>query len=360
MKKLISMAAVLTAGAMVLAGCGTSAPSPSPDANAAAGSAADTESAAKTGLGVVTSIARSANAKAGTDGAAHADSTIAAVTVDSTGKIVKCVLDTAEPTVSFNASGAITSDKTTEQLSNREIPDAGIKNVSSIGKGWTEQADAFAAWAVGKSAADVQNLKVKQTDSESGVPDSPDLTSSVTISVSSFQDAISKAVTNAAQPDPSFPAGSKSGLGVFSDISRSTDAANGKDGAGAISNYIAWVTVDDSGKILACKLDAVEATVNFSASGAVTSDKTRQLASQQGATTDGMKAASSIGKGWKDQADAFAVWAVGKTSADVTNLKVKQVGTESGVPDSPDLTSSVTMSVSPFMNAIAKAIANAK
>ena len=153
----------------------------------------------KSGLGVVTNIARSKDATADAAGVAEAYSTLAAVTVDGSGKIVACSIDAAQTQVKFDTTGAITSDMTAPVQSKDELGDAyGMKKASSIGKEWNEQAAAFAQWCVGKTLSEVQGLKVKDTDTEKGVPDSADLAASVTVSVSDFLAAVTKAVNNAA------------------------------------------------------------------------------------------------------------------------------------------------------------------
>ncbi|MDR1638961.1 MAG: hypothetical protein LBT59_04625 [Clostridiales bacterium] len=155
----------------------------------------------KIGLGVVTGIHSSSSKTDEAGPVGQVDSLIAAVTVDANGKIQKCWIDAAQTTVEFDAEGIISSDVNAEIRSKYEKKeDYGMVryNASAIQKEWYQQADAFAAWCVGKTAADVTGLKTKARDEEhTSVPDIPELTSTVTISVADFQKAVAKAVANA-------------------------------------------------------------------------------------------------------------------------------------------------------------------
>ncbi|MDP4152078.1 MAG: hypothetical protein Q8865_01365 [Bacillota bacterium] len=153
----------------------------------------------KTGLGVITSIESSTDATAGKDGNAQVDSVIAAVTLDADGKLAKVYLDSAQTKIGFNATGLLTTDKTSEVKTKKEIGTGyGMVKASKIGKEWYQQAEAFESWATGKTVDEVNKLKVKQTDAQhTAVPDVAELTSSVTISVGDFQKAIAKAAANA-------------------------------------------------------------------------------------------------------------------------------------------------------------------
>jgi hypothetical protein len=69
---------------------------------------------------------------------------------------------------------------------------------SAIGKEWFEQMAAFEAWMVGKTVDEVMGLKVMQKDeSHTAVPDVPELTSSVTISVEGYQAVVEESAAMA-------------------------------------------------------------------------------------------------------------------------------------------------------------------
>lgn len=315
-----------------------------------------------TGLGIVTSIGSSASASAEKAGNAQVDSLIAVVTLDSSGKITKCTIDAAQTRVSFDNSGVITADKSAAiQTKGEKGEGYGMKKASAISKEWDEQAAAFCEWVVGKTVDEVKGLKTKKVDeSHTAVPDVPELTSSVTISVGDFISAVEKASSNV---KPATVSGNyKTGLGVITGIGSSKDAAAETNGVGQVDSLIAAVTVDDSGKIVACSIDSAQTKVNFNASGELTSDLNAAIKSKAELGDDyGMKKASAIGREWYEQASAFAEWTIGKTIDEVKGLKTKKVDdNHTAVPDVPELTSSVTVTVGDFIQAVEKAVANAK
>ncbi len=335
MKKIIALILTLAISIVILAGCG-------------AGSAAG--GAVKTGLGVVSSIAKSTDVTAEKEGLAQIDSTIAAVTVDKDGKIVKCEIDAAQTKINFSAEGKITTALDTAYETKQELgDDYGMRKASGIMKEWNEQADAFAAYVVGKTLAQVKGIAVAE-----GVPTASDLTSSVTVHISDFTAAIEKAVNNA--QDLGAKAGDKLGLGVVTTINKSTDATAEKEGlAQAYSMYTASTFAAD-GKITSSVIDGSQSNVNFSTEGKVTSDLAAELKTKNElGDAYGMRKASGIKKEWNEQAAAFAKYVVGKTAAQVSGIAVKE-----GVPTDSELTSSVTVHVTDFMTIIEKASTNAR
>ncbi len=300
----------------------------------------------KTGLAVITSITKSTDAGAA-DGLAEADSTIAAVTVDGSGKITDCVIDMVQSKVNFNATGALTTALDTTFKTKNELGTAyNMKGSSSIGKEWNEQAAAFAAYVVGKTAAEVKGIAV--TD---GYAADADLKASVTIHVTDFIAAVEKAVANAA--DLGAKKGEKLSVAAITSIDNSKNATADAAGLAQIySNYVA-LTKDSTGKVTSCILDASQSNVNFDATGKITSDLTvAPKTKNELKEAYNMKSASSIGKEWYEQAAAFAAYATGKTIADIKGIAVN----ESGVPTSSDLKSSVTIHVTDFIKLIEKAV----
>ena len=147
----------------------------------------------KTGLAVSIDISGSKDA-AEEDGTAQTDVTMAAVTVDAEGKIVACTIDSLQVKIGFNEEGKLTTDLASEFQTKQELGgDYGMKVASSIGKEWNEQADAFAAYCVGKTIEEVNGIAV----SEAGKAEEADLASSVTIGVADFISLVTEAVDNA-------------------------------------------------------------------------------------------------------------------------------------------------------------------
>ncbi len=153
----------------------------------------------KTGLGHVISIQKSKDATADEDGAAQVDTVMAAVTVDSKGKIVSVTIDTAQTIVPFNATGKLKADMNEEQQTKVEKgANYGMIKASKIGREWYEQIAELEKWMVGKTIDEVKAMKVKKVDdNHTHVPDEPDLTSKVTITVEDYIAAVEEAIKNA-------------------------------------------------------------------------------------------------------------------------------------------------------------------
>ena len=177
MRKLIP---VLLLSVVLLAGCGA-------------------KETTKTGLGQVVSIKKSVSATAEKPGAAQVDTVMAAVTVDSKGKITAVSIDSAQVKVAFDATGAITTDLKAPLATKKELGDKyPMKAASKIGKGWHEQIAELEKWMIGKTIDEVKAMKTKQVDaSHPKVPDVPELTSKVTITVEDYIAAVEEAIKNA-------------------------------------------------------------------------------------------------------------------------------------------------------------------
>lgn len=309
-----------------------------------------TGEAVKTGFGVVTGINSSKNA-GDEDGLVQVDSYIAAVLVDANGKIVDCKIDAIQTKVNFTKEGKLTTDLATEFKTKQELgTEYGMAKASSIGKEWNEQADAFAAYVIGKTVDEVKGIAVN----EEGKAGDADLASSVTVHIGSFISVVEKAVNNA--KDLGAVAGDKLGFGVIDSIADSKDAGDEDGLVQAYTNY-AVVTTNANGVITSCFIDASQTKVNFDKTGTITTDFASEFKTKQELGTDyGMLKASSIGKEWFEQADALAAYAVGKTIDEFKGIALNEEGR---VADA-DLASSVTVHVGDYLNVVDKAVANAK
>ncbi|MBO5070379.1 MAG: hypothetical protein J6C37_08460, partial [Roseburia sp.] len=272
MKRLTLLLGMLLTVSMVAVGCGTSAGNTESEGDKTGGeSAVSTEGETadnvagvvtggeiKTGLATVTTISDSKDAAAEEEGTAQADVTIAAVTVDADGKIVSCRIDIAQTQIYFGADGTIFSNLEAEYPSKQELGDSyGMKVASSIGKEWNEQADAFAAYCVGKTADEVTGIAV----TEEGTAADTDLAASCTMHIGGFQSAVAKAVNNATAAGAA--AGDLLGLGVTTNIAKSTAATADEAGVAQAYTTISVVTVNGEGKITSAIIDAVQANINF-------------------------------------------------------------------------------------------------
>ena len=164
--------------------------------------------------------------------------------------------------------------------------------------------------------------------------------------------------TDAAEPEaPAAEGAVKTGLSISTSLGSSKSAADGEDGLVQADINLTAVTVDESGVILSCAIDAVQAKVPFDAAGQLTGDVTAPVLSKNELGADyGMIVASSIGKEWNEQAAAFAAYCVGKTIDEISGMAV----TEDGKAGEADLAASVTISIGGFLAGVQDAVANAQ
>ncbi|WP_028829608.1 hypothetical protein [Proteocatella sphenisci] len=347
MKRILSMVLIMSLTVFAFAGCSDKPAETTEDTPAV------TENAVKTGLAVISSAEKSVDA-ADEDGIAQVDSVAVAVMVDADGKILKAEIDTAQTKVNFSKEGKLTTDKAMEFKSKQELgTEYGMAAASTIGKDWAEQANAFETFVEGKT---VEEIKTFSLDEETHLTDA-DMTASVTIKVGPYIEAIEKAVTNA--QDIGASATDKLGLGLETTIEKSADfdAAESKDGLAQVYTYYTASTFAEDGVITSSLIDASQTNINFDATGKITTDLTAALQSKNElGDAYGMKSASSIGKEWNEQADAFSKYVVGKTSEEVSGIAVDADGHATDA----DVTASVTVGIAEFQTVVAKAFATAK
>ena len=151
----------------------------------------------------------------------------------------------------------------------------------------------------------------------------------------------------------------KLGLGVVGEMS-GTNASQDGDGRAQADVTVCAVTLDSSNKIVGISWDVSQIRAAVTAAGAVTpGTDLRSKKEKQG--DYGMLPASPIGKEWFEQIDALEKYATGKAASDVINMNVYAKDEEhDSVPDVEELKSSCTMSVGAFLEALDKAVANAK
>lgn len=355
MKKALALVmAACLAFSLVACGGNTTSTSTSTSSTASSAASASTDStstgtttatgALKTGLAVVSSVSV-ADADADADGKAQVSSTVAAVLVDSEGKIVDCKLDVAQNKVPVKADGSFEIEGVTFRSKQELKEEYNMKGASAIGKEWYEQANAFAAAMVGKTAEEVAGIEI---DSENhGGPVDADLAASCTMGVEAFIEAIVAAVNNAQELGAQ--AGDTLGLGVTTEMSHSAAVPADNEGEGLIQTDTTYaaVTYTADGTITSAAVDCTQAKFNTTEEGVVTA-KTEEIVSKQDLKENyNMKGASAIGKEWYEQANAYAANLVGKTAADVAGIAAGEA----------DLAASCTMSVDAFNEAVTRAMA---
>ncbi len=302
----------------------------------------------KTGLAAVTSLASSKSATADADGVAQTDAQVVAVTVDQDGRIVDCVIDAIQAKIAFGADGTLKTDAATTFKTKTELGvDYGMVKGSAIGKEWFEQAAALAEYVKGKTAEEVLAIPMD----EETHPTDADLTASVTIKISGYVAAIAKAAQNAQSIGAG--AGDKLGLGISTDMHQSAAATADAAGSAQSYSFMTAVTYNAEGVITSCIMDALQGTVAFDAKGQITSDVSVAPQTKDELGDDyGMKKASGIGKEWYEQAEGFAKYVAGKTAEAVSGIQL----TDEGKAADADLASVATVSVSPMVQVVLKAL----
>ncbi len=129
---------------------------------------------------------KSATENSGGAAAMYTDFCAAAVT---NGRIDGAVIDTVEPKITFDKTGAI-EDITYSGTKQEQGKDYGMSGVSGIGKEWYEQAAAFCDYIKGMTADEVAAIGT----GDDGKPTDADLKAGCTVSVDSYIKTVTKAL----------------------------------------------------------------------------------------------------------------------------------------------------------------------
>lgn len=272
----------------------------------------------KFGLGVYTNVSKASSASEDTAGQGKVAITAAAVTVDAAGKIVACVLDTADITVSYTADGKAVAN---DSFKTKYEQGAGYNMVTYGGaaKEWFEQADAFAALVSGKTLDEVKALVA---DANKGTDEV--ISAGCTIMINEFVLAIEKAYNNAAASDATADHTLK--LGTHTEQTTG-DAAEDKDGQNQIETTFFAAAVDAEGKITAAFSECVQVKFTFDAKGTSTYDLSKTVVGKReaGANYSMSKYGTDLNgdgvvKEWNEQAAAFDAACIGKTAGEIASL----------------------------------------
>ena len=281
------------------------------------------EGAVKTGLAIAAGIKIDEEG-----GKASYDVTFVAVNVDDNGVITACAFDSLGADVALEDIAAANGNvKTKHELGY----DYGMVAYGASDKEWFEQADALAAYAVGKTVEELKNGAV----GESGYAVDADLATSATIYLGGYVSAIEKAVANAKHLGAS--AGDELKL-----------ATNNALKEGGLNCDAAAVTLKD-GVITSCYLDSLQASLNVAEDGTISAGNT--LTKNELGYDYGMVNYKASTMEWFQQAEGFAAYVTGKTPAEVAGIAVD----ESTYPTDADLTASCTIAIGGFQALIAKA-----
>jgi len=305
------------------------------------------EGALKTGLAVVASVKDSKSAAAEEAGEGKYDVTMVAVLVDDNGVIQDCVIDGVAASVQFDNKGALVTDTAVAPQTKNELGE----NYGMVAWGgaiaeWDEQAAALASFAVGKT---VEELKSGAIDETGKAPAGSDLATQATIYLGGYVSAIEKAVANAQHLGAQ--AGNTLKLAAVNEISDSKAASAEEEGLAQLYTTATALTMNGE-TITSCAIDAVQAKVNFDATGTVTTDLTAPVQTKNELGENyGMVAWGGAIAEWDAQAASFASYITGKTAAEVSGIAVD----EKTAPTDADLSASVTIKIGGFQQLIAKA-----
>ena len=301
----------------------------------------------KLGMGVITSVG-------GSDGDAAVNATVAAVVLDKDGKIADCKLDAIQNEVEIEGGKIDRDDADDFETKQEDGYDYGMKEYSSIGKEWYEQADHFAEYVIGMTADQVSSIATKDSSGNQVATDQL-IVAGCTIGVSDFIKAIVSACEDSYAK--TFKAGEFNlGIGVNSALDSSSKDADTGEGSLKVESDIAAAVTDKSGKILALSLDVIVPEIKFDSTGAVLNADAEVVSKKAAGDNYGMKSYSGIGKEWYEQAIAFEDYVVG---LDATGVNSIQTGTD-GKSTDDILKAGCTVAVTGYMKAAEKAAENAK
>lgn len=276
------------------------------------------------GLGVYTTVSSASDATEDVNGAGKATITVAAVTVDADGKIVDCILDTADFSVEYTVDGKAVANESF-QTKREQGDNYGMKawgtdfNGDGTIEEWYKQADAFAKLVSDKTLDEVKALVVNGDKGTEEV-----INAGCTITVNEFVLAIEKAYNNAKTSEANVACDLK--LGVYT-AQTPTDANEDKNGQNKTETTFFASAVDADGKIVAVATECVQVTFTFDANGVSTFDTTKAVSGKREQGDNyGMKNwgtdlnGDGTIKEWYEQADAFEALCIGKTAAEVSSL----------------------------------------
>ena len=149
----------------------------------------------------------------------------------------------------------------------------------------------------------------------------------------------------------------KTGISLTADVTGSKDASEEEAGLSKAEVLAVAVTVSEDGKIDDCRIDQIPAEISFDDQGLVLTEMNTEFPTKDRmGESYGMKQASGLGKEWNEQAEAFADYVKGMTMEQVAAIALDEYGRAVD----PGLMSSVTISVSDFMEGLDHAVRNAK
>lgn len=300
------------AAALALTGCGQSNSGPGSSSGSTStgmggSSSQGSQNAAwHTGLGILTEAS-------GKERAGKINTIAAAVLLDAEGKIADVMLDEVEISVSADGTGkaAMPDEILTKRQKGDDYP---LAAVSSLEKGWAEQADAFGHYLTGKTPDEVKKLA---TDDD-GKPKDADLLATCTIAVDSYRDAVVRACETAEALGAA--QGDKAVLGVaVRNDTKDLTADDDHDVTAQVDITVSALTLDADSRVTSAIADVAEPALTVGADGTVSAPEMVKTKRELG-DSYGMRGASSLDKEWYEHSEGWCSYLKGKTRAEVAGI----------------------------------------
>lgn len=343
MKKIPRMILGCTlAAALALTACSRSDPGSSGSMSTNMGGSssqtgqAGQNAAYRTGLGILTEASDQ-------ERAGKIDTIAAAVLLDAEGRVADVMLDEVEISVTGDSTGKVTmpTDDRTKRQKGDDYP---LAAVSSLKKGWAEQADAFGSWLKGKTPDEVKKLK---TDADGKSTDA-DLLSGCTIAVDRYRDAVVRACENAQVLGAARGDTVKLGVEV-AEMPQGLAGTDDKDAQVQAKITLAVVTMDENARVTSAIGDMTEPELTVSADGTVSAPREPVYTKNELGDRYGMRSASALGKEWYEHSAGWCGYLKGKNAVEIGKLSAD--GTDA------DLKALCTISVTDLQKAALKAMA---
>ena len=159
----------------------------------AAKNAVEVKDVASVGSAILTKVSGK-DASAEKSGEAKASSTYGVAALDKDGKVVFTQTDVAQNAVKFTTAGVVDGEAVAIATKGEKKDEYGMKKVSSIGKEWFEQNQAYDDWTVGKTGKEIADMKVTTNEGGKTVTADKDLMTGCTIGVNSLQKVTTTAI----------------------------------------------------------------------------------------------------------------------------------------------------------------------
>ncbi len=300
------------------------------------------------GLGVV------ATGETSGESSAAIDVTVAAVVTDENGKILNCKIDAVQ-CAADTKDVTLDKSKSTFESRGQLKENYGMRVASGIGKEWYEQADFFADYVVGMTAAEVAEIKTVTRADGGEKPEESFLLAGCTVDISDFTKAVIKGCEKENRKKFALNEYSLS-LGIDAVLSSdSSDATAEKNGVAVYDVTLAASVCENNGKIKALALDAVNAEIKFENNGTPTEVESEYKSKRTLGDGYGMKKYSGIGREWYEQAGVFEDYVVGLDKAGVSGIITSDVNGSLKAAEEY-LSAGCTIAIDGFMRAVVKSL----